>query len=233
MLESALRESNPPRQVGSLEPLPLGQGHVLFPEAEAEGLEPTTDESPAPAFEAGSSSSRMTSVSCGGRNRTCVKTVNSRPPVPARAPPHQTTRLDRVAEPSRLAIVDRSGSNNLTQFNQIRTAGFEPAISCSRSTRPVQCERGQTFPRPDKCRLTVCRERPAGVEPALPPWQGSRLPLHHGRVVNEQIVKERVEHRVGLEPTSPHYGCGVLAAERPVLVVVEWDRRGSNPHQSG
>jgi hypothetical protein len=28
--ESALRESNPPRQVGSLEPLPLGQGHMLF-----------------------------------------------------------------------------------------------------------------------------------------------------------------------------------------------------------
>src|SRR5262245_65967783 len=25
-------------------------------------------------------------------------------------------------------------------------------------------------------------ERPAGVEPALPPWQGSRLPLHHGRL---------------------------------------------------
>jgi hypothetical protein len=29
------------------------------------------------------------------------------------------------------------------------------------------------------------------------------------------------EHRVGVEPTFPHYGCGVLAAERPVLVVVE------------
>jgi len=27
------------------------------------------------------------------------------------------------------------------------------------------------------------------------------------------------EHRVGLEPTLPHYGCGVLAAGRPVLVV--------------
>lgn len=25
-------------------------------------------------------------------------------------------------------------------------------------------------------------ERPAGVEPAHPPWQGDRLPLHHGRV---------------------------------------------------
>lgn len=37
--ESALRESNPPRQVGSLEPLPLGQGHMLFP-AEGEGVEP-------------------------------------------------------------------------------------------------------------------------------------------------------------------------------------------------
>ena len=37
--ESALRESNPPRQVGSLEPLPLGQGHKLF-QAEGEGVEP-------------------------------------------------------------------------------------------------------------------------------------------------------------------------------------------------
>ena len=36
--ESALRESNPPRQVGSLEPLPLGQEHKL--EAEGEGVEP-------------------------------------------------------------------------------------------------------------------------------------------------------------------------------------------------
>src|SRR5205823_10312526 len=27
------------------------------------------------------------------------------------------------------------------------------------------------------------------------------------------------EHRVGLEPTSPHYGCGILAAGRPVPVI--------------
>ena len=25
-------------------------------------------------------------------------------------------------------------------------------------------------------------KRPVGVEPTLPPWQGSRLPLHHGRI---------------------------------------------------
>lgn len=30
-------------------------------------------------------------------------------------------------------------------------------------------------------------KRPAGVEPALPPWQGSRLPLHHGRI--ESLVE--------------------------------------------
>ena len=33
-----------------------------------------------------------------------------------------------------------------------------------------------------------------------------------------QIVKDQ-EHRAGLEPALPHYGCGVLAAERPVLVL--------------
>ncbi len=27
------------------------------------------------------------------------------------------------------------------------------------------------------------------------------------------------EHRAGLEPASPHYGCGILAAGRPVLVL--------------
>ena len=89
--------------------------------------------------------------------------------------------------------------------NQVRTAGFEPAISCSRSTRNTRLS-------------YVLSERPAGVELALPPWRGSRLPLHHGRVFMGRIVKDR-EHQEGLEPSSPHYGCGVLAAGRPVLVI--------------
>ena len=65
---------------------------------------------------------------------------------------------------------------------------------------------------------TPMQERPAGVEPAHPPWQGSRLPLHHGRVKSFQLSKnnQSPEHRAGLEPAFPHYGCGVLAAERPV-----------------
>ena len=84
----------------------------------------------------------------------------------------------------------------------------------------------QTFPRPE------WSERPAGVEPAHPPWQGDRLPLHHGRVWLEAELSKSQEHRVGLEPTSPHYGCGVLAAERPVRVC-QWDHRDLNPDLSG
>ncbi len=38
--ESALRESNPPRQVGGLEPLPLGQGHTFNALAVEAGIEP-------------------------------------------------------------------------------------------------------------------------------------------------------------------------------------------------
>jgi hypothetical protein len=45
-------------------------------------------------------------------------------------------------------------------------------------------------------------EHPAGVEPALPPWQGSRLPLQHGCSCPDRIVKERVQRGPeGLEPS--------------------------------
>ena len=103
---------------------------------------------------------------------------------------------------------------------RIGMAGFEPAISCSRSRR---IEPG--FP----TSRTKC---PAGVEPALPPWQGDRLPLHHGHCFPKPNFQGNKKHRVGLEPTLPHYGCGVLAAGRPVLFF-EWDQRGSNPHPPG
>ena len=52
--------------------------------------------------------------SCGGRNRTCVTAVNSRLPVPTRAPPHQA--------------VNEVGL-------KVGVVGFEPTVSCSRSTR--------------------------------------------------------------------------------------------------
>ncbi len=100
----------------------------------------------------------MTSFSCGGRNRTHVTTVQSRLPVPARDPPHHL----------------------------VRTAGFEPAISCARSTRNARLShvlKSQSAQRESN------RAPPGRV--VLPPWQGSRLPLHHGRLLCCQIVKDR------------------------------------------
>ena len=66
---------------------------------------------------------------------------------------------------------------------KVGMAGFEPAISCSRSRRirpGFPTSRVVSFT--DKC--------PAGVEPARPPWRGGRLPLHHGHLRRPQIVKE-------------------------------------------
>lgn len=123
---SALRESNPPVQGGGLVPLPIGQGHVLLLKAEAVGLEPTTGHRPAPAFEAGSSSSRMTSIGlgCGGRSRTCIRLGNSEPPY-------------RWATP---------------QCAAVSVVGFEPTLSCARGTRIPRlshtlkfAQRGSTF----------------------------------------------------------------------------------------
>lgn len=62
-----------------------------------------------------------------------------------------------------------------------------------------------------------------GVEPTRPPWQGDRLPLHHGRFLAAEMSKivnaeAFAGHRAGIEPALPHYECGVLAAGRPVRI---------------
>ena len=59
---------------------------------------------------------------------------------------------------------------------QVGAGGFEPPISCSPTPASPRCPtRVSMLPHAPK------QKHPAGVEPALPPWQGSRLPLHHGR----------------------------------------------------
>jgi hypothetical protein len=103
----------------------------------------------------------------------------------------------------------------------IEVAGFEPAVSCSRSRRISRLSYTSDL---KKC--------PAGVEPAHPPWQGGRLPLHHGHESKHPELSKR-EHRVGLEPTSPRWRRGVLAAGRAMQGNRQWDRRGSNPHHPG
>ena len=97
------------------------------------------------------------------------------------------------------------------QASLVRTAGFEPAIPWP----PAKCDTRLRYvlknrPEAGDCRLEVAmvrflssslrptassltRKRPAGVEPALPPWQSGRLPLHHGRLLAAELSKNRLE----------------------------------------
>jgi hypothetical protein len=153
--KSALRESNPPRQVGSLEPLPLGQEHTLF-RAEGEGVEPVKALVALDRFRGG----------CR-RQSACPSVIN------------QSGRLD---------------SNQRSRAPKARARARLPHV--------------------------LNRERPAGVEPALPPWQGSRLPLHHGRLVAAELSKIK-EHREGIEPSSPRYEGGVLPLDDQCVTVAD------------
>ena len=189
-IKSALRELNPPRQLGRLAPLPLGQGHAQRKERESNPQGSSLDR-----FRDGCHRPLAcpSVTSCGGRNRTCVGALNSRLPVPTR--PHR---------------------------NRVGAVGFEPTISCSRSRRNCQA-----FPR--RCKSAQRESNPH---------------IRHGKAVGCRYImgacfvsrfncqRTISEHRAGLEPASPHYGCGILAARRPVLCC-QWDQRDSNPHLSG
>ena len=60
--------------------------------------------------------------------------------------------------------------------------------------------------------LLEVTERPAGVEPALPPWQGSRLPLHHGRIFRKQLVKDNHSEPGGTRTLTTRVRAGNAAA---------------------
>ncbi len=115
-----------------------------------------------------------------------------------------------------------------------RGEGFRTFVAWFKARKPTTSRSPimfQTFLRP------VHQERPAGVEPAIPAWRAGRFPLHHGRVVVCRIVNEQ-EHRERLELSSPHYGCGILAAGRPVptmlrMVPVSVGPEGLEPSLGG
>ena len=50
-------------------------------------------------------------------------------------------------------------------------------------------------------------------------------------LATDHTDNQKRKHRVGLEPTYPHYGCGVLASGRPVRV--KWDWTDSNRLRPG
>ncbi len=136
---------------------------------------------------------RPSTISSGGRNRTRVLPVNSRAPVPARAPPESSSRGGRT----------RTGALLLPKQADCRA-----------------------FPRPESSKC------PAGVEPALPPWQGGRLPLHHGHKEPTPNCQRRAPggtrtHAAALRVRCPRRW--TTGAREPS----EWDPRGSNPHLPG
>lgn len=108
------------------------------------------------------------------------------------------------------------GSRETRRGHQVGAAGFEPAVSCSqgRRIRPLS---------------HTPRECPAGVEPARSPWQGDRLPLHHGHHATVSALSKIREHRVGFEPTSPRYGRGVFPARPPVRCACVMGPEGLEP----
>ena len=64
--------------------------------AEAVGLEPTNGFHPPPVFRTGSSSGRMTSISCGGWNRTNALLVQSQALLPAATTPQCSLQSETV-----------------------------------------------------------------------------------------------------------------------------------------
>jgi hypothetical protein len=64
--------------------------------------------------------------SCGGRNRTCVPAVNSRLPVPARAPPHQhVVGIEQSARPDLNRRSPGSGPGGFPDFPTRRSTSTQ------------------------------------------------------------------------------------------------------------
>ena len=115
-------------------------------------------------------------------------------------------------------------------------AGIEPASGrltgvCPYQHRPHRIEisqdggirtRALRFPKPAEFQLSYIlrflhKKRPAGVEPALPPWQGSRLPLHHGRVVWSNCQRTRAMGGTRTHVPADQPSVGARSAESSPL----------------
>ena len=132
--------------------------HDLLLKAEAVRLELTSEMYSPPVFKTGSSSSRMTSRNCGGRNRTHVATVQSRLPVPAQAPPHQVTSKLRGRNRTCGPVVQSNGflPTETTPHREACPAGIEPACPAWKAG---------TFAARPRARESFIKAEAVGLEP--------------------------------------------------------------------
>jgi hypothetical protein len=119
-----------------------------------------------PGFEPGAVALRLAlpsrAISSGGRNRTCVLPVNSRALVPARAPPESSRQT-------------------------VGMAGFEPALSCSRSRRIHQA-----FPHPESLHSPTSAQRESNPH------------IRHGKAVGYRYIMGTIAvPRIVKEPRAP------------------------------
>jgi hypothetical protein len=77
----------------------------------------------------------LPSASCGGRNRTCVTTVQSRQPVPAQAPPHRLfeTRSSRKGS----GFKGRPPTMSRSPISKECPVGVEPGTAAKRWSRQL------------------------------------------------------------------------------------------------
>ena len=145
--------------------------------AEAVGLEPTTGISPAPVFETGSSSGRMTSIHVQAAE-TGIEPVS---------------RRLTVACPYQHGLLRNSLQSAWSDLNRI-TVGLPPSAFILALARWPQLLARST--RISRLSHTLIMH-PAGVEPALPPWRDSTLPLRHGCVKSWPICQRSntIAHR--------------------------------------
>ena len=140
--------------------------------------------------------------------------------------------------------------------NAISVDRFQLSISCAQTKPALRRFGARGFPNfPTRCfvsfianlrswnQWTSTRERKSTQRESNPHFRHGE-PAGYRYIMGANVLiglsKSRFESTgprlfvavLGLEPTSPHYGCGILAAERPVPVF-EWDQRDLNPHFPG
>ena len=94
------------------------------------------------------------------------------------------------------------------RIRSVRTAGIEPAFSCSQGTRDTRLPHVLKLRAPSGNRThasAMARQQATATSWALG-WKPN--------------CQRSPEHREGLEPSSPHYESGVFAAGSPVRVPV-------------